>query len=246
MNTPPIAPPTKPDLRALLDSSMQQTLARCNCHEVGSIVSFDAATQTASVQLQVLAVLPDGSQVPYPVLTDCPIFVNSGGGGIITFPIAAGDPCLVLFNDRDLDNWWATGNVVAPNSPRMHSLSDGLVLVGFRNKSNSISDYSTTQAEMRFAGAKVVVRSDNSAALLSSDGALIDVSDKVKLANSGDDLRSILHDMNQKLNLFADFFAFTWTDTAGNSASAASRSALIGFEGDFIAFRNRVDALLKS
>ncbi len=127
-----IASPVRPDLRALLDNAKQEIFFGLNCPQVGIIDSFDAATQKASVRIAVLRVVPTG-QIAYPLLTDCPVYFPRGGDAYMTFPVSAGDPCLVLFNDRDLDNWFTTGNVVAPNSQRAHSLSDGLVLVGIRN-----------------------------------------------------------------------------------------------------------------
>ena len=130
-----IASPTPPTLRSLLATFKQEVFEDLNCHAVGTITAFNATLQTASVQLSIPRVV-NGKVIPYPLLTDCPVFVPSGGGAALTFPIAAGDPCLVLFNDRDLDNWFTTGNMTPPNSNRMHSLSDGLVLVGVRNKAS--------------------------------------------------------------------------------------------------------------
>ena len=57
-------------------------------------------------------------------------------------PVSPGDSCLVLFNDRDIDNWYESGAVTAPNTARTHDLSDGLVIVGFRHQANPISAYS--------------------------------------------------------------------------------------------------------
>ena len=71
-----------------------------------------------------------GHVADYPLLLDCPVVVLQGGGAYIDLPIAEGDYCLVLFNDRNIDTWWDTGNVVVPRNRRKHSLSDGIALVG--------------------------------------------------------------------------------------------------------------------
>ncbi len=149
MATPqPIANPTEPDLRALLNSFKQEIFFGLNCAQVGKIVSFDASKQWAKVQVQVLRTFGN-TQIPYPVLQDCPVFVLGGLGSLITVPIAAGDPCLVVFADRDSDNWATTGNQVAPNTKRAHDLSDGFAIVGFRNLTAPVANYSTTDAELR-------------------------------------------------------------------------------------------------
>ena len=141
MNTAPLSSIAAPDMRLVLDTWMNNSALKLNCHRIGTIVSFDSTKQTASVQIASLAVFGD-KIVPYPVLTQCPVFVPSGGNGCLTMPVSPGDSCLVLFNDRDIDNWYESGAVTAPNTARTHDLSDGLVIVGFRHQANPIPDYS--------------------------------------------------------------------------------------------------------
>jgi hypothetical protein len=136
------------DLRALLDSEQVRLFAKFNGCRVGVINSY--ANQKAVVQLvntQAVFNTPMTSSVeptkptlyPYPLLVDVPVFVLSGGAGYITCPISKGDPCIVLFNDRDLDPWFTAGTLGAPpNSTRMHSLADGIALVGIRPATNPI------------------------------------------------------------------------------------------------------------
>ena len=66
-------------------------------------------------------------------------------------PITAGDTCLVLFNDRDIDNWFQSGQVGPVATSRLHSMSDGIALVGIRSLANSIEGYDMTRA-MLFNG----------------------------------------------------------------------------------------------
>jgi hypothetical protein len=123
----PIAPPRAKDV---FDHYADQTRLSINCVQIGQIESYDKLTRTASVSIKFQKKLIDGNVYDYPVLTDCPVFILKGGPGFIEFPIVAGDSCLVLFNDRDIDNWFRTGQTLVPNSSRSHSLSDGIVLVG--------------------------------------------------------------------------------------------------------------------
>lgn len=152
----------EPDLKDVLNQHKDEIFASFNCHLLGTIVSFDAATQTASIsvnfqravfnkQVDANAVSNQAQPttpnvVSFPVLVQCPVMVYSGGGGYMSMPIGAGDTCLVLFHDRDIDSWYASGATTIPNSNRMHSLSDGLAIVGFRSLANAISGYSTTNA----------------------------------------------------------------------------------------------------
>lgn len=160
----PILPVAPPDLRALLNAQMRQTFASLNCHQVGEVVAFDPAAQTATVKLATNKQVVDYRRrppqfvyVPYPLLTDCPVMFCGGGTGRLTFPVAPGDQCLVLFNDRDLDNWFDGGANTPPNSDRQHDLSDGLVLVGFRNRAGALADFYEDGAELAFEGGRVRV-----------------------------------------------------------------------------------------
>lgn len=152
---PPIVDPA---LRDVLNRHTQELFSSLNCHQLGTIQSFDADKQTAQISLNVQRlvynqqVVSDAlsnqrspitpNVISYPVLVDCPVFVLTGGGSYLTMPIKAGDTCLVLFNDRDIDAWFSTGAVVPPNSSRMHDLSDGMAIVGFRSLANVLSGYS--------------------------------------------------------------------------------------------------------
>lgn len=171
-----------PDLRATLNALKAEISYELNCHELGEIISFDASTQTASIQLMVDIQTPN-QVYRYPLLTSVPVFVLSGGSGCITMPVAAGDSCLVLFNDRDIDNWYTTGSESVPNSPRTHDLSDGLALVGFRNLSNKIFGYDSTELQIRNGTGKIAITADEGKVKMSNDvGSLLNAMNKIILA----------------------------------------------------------------
>lgn len=155
----PVTSVNDPDLKALLEQVKKDVLTSINCAQVGEIVSFDVDAQTAKVQLKIMRLFVDRTSTPakyvpkvYPLLVDCPVFIPAGGDGRLTFPIQPGDGCLVVFNDRDIDNWFETGTTLPPNSTRLHDLSDGFAIVGFRNKATAITDFNADDAELRFAG----------------------------------------------------------------------------------------------
>lgn len=203
-----------PDLRSLLQAHKAEIFSGLNCHEVGKIESFNSATQTATVSFLVQRVVFNLEQaigaglqltptiIDYPLLVDVPVFVYSGGGAVITLPVAVGDECLVLFNDRDLDNWFATGSAAQPNTGRMHSIADGFALIGFRSLRNSIPSYSTTDAEIR------------NIAL----GGRVSVGTKIAIANSATDLKSVMDNLITALE--------NWVDTHGDTPNPATLAAL--------------------
>ena len=200
MSSPEFVAPQ--DLPDLLRDSRRIAAYDLNCHQLGSIISFDSATGKAVVQLATLRQQGD-IQVPYPLLSDCPVFVLFGGGANLTMPIAAGDPCLVLFSDRDIDNWFVSGGVSPANTQRCHDLSDGLVLVGFRPLASPLSPSpSTTDAELRNGGAKVGVGPEGKIALSNGTGSLLTALTDLVTALTG------------------------WIDTRGDTPNPATVTAL--------------------
>lgn len=224
--TKPLSSPTPPPLIELFNQWRQILLLNLNCVEVGSIVSWDKDKQTATVQVGVLRLIGD-QQVAYPVLTDCPVMVLSGGKGRLTFPIQAGDTCIILFNDRDLDNWFTTGAAAVPNSSRTHSLSDGLVIVGVRNLANKLPGISATDTE------------------LSQGNAVVGMDDhKISIRNDVTDLKTALDDLFSNLDdLMVKLKA--WVNTGGSTPNPATITALTAAQTNFSTTKGVVDSLLK-
>lgn len=119
----------------------------------GIIQSFSAGAVTATVQLAIKGVVhtPDGKAqfVNMPLLVDVPVHFPRGGGCTLTFPVAKGDECLVVFAARCIDSWWQSGGIQAPAEHRVHDLSDGFAFVGFFSQAAKIGSISTISAQLR-------------------------------------------------------------------------------------------------
>lgn len=119
----------------------------------GQVVSFDAVAVTAVVQPAIAGTvsLPDGSHqiVNLPVITDVPVVFPGGGGCRLTFPIAAGDECLLVFASRAIDAWQQSGGVQKASDARKHDLSDAFAIVGPMSQAHKISGISTTKTQLR-------------------------------------------------------------------------------------------------
>ena len=119
----------------------------------GIIQSFNPGAMTCEVQpgIKVKVRQQNGTiaSVPLPLLVDCPAQFPSGGNCSLTFPVAPGDECLVVFASRCIDGWWQSGGVQEQAEVRMHDLSDGFVLLGFRSQPRVLSGISATAAQLR-------------------------------------------------------------------------------------------------
>jgi phage baseplate assembly protein gpV len=79
---------------------------------------------------------------------DVPVIFPRGGGCTLTFPVKAGDECLLIFADRCIDFWWQNGGVQKPVDLRMHDLSDAFAIVGPQSQAHKISGI-TSAAQLR-------------------------------------------------------------------------------------------------
>jgi len=118
-----------PDLDDVLEQLKTNIFATLNCIQIGKIEKVND-NQTCEIQIQMKRRVSGSKTIDYPLLVDCPYFVLSGGGSYIDMPVSEGDYCLILFNDRNIDSWWDTSNIVASPDRRKHNLSDGIALVG--------------------------------------------------------------------------------------------------------------------
>ena len=131
-----------PDLTEVLNELKNEIFANMNCIQIGKIQTVNS-NQTVEIQIQVKRRISGDKISDYPLLVDCPYFVLSGGGAYIDMPIKKGDPCIILFNDRNIDNWWSTENIKEPADRRKHNLSDGIALVGISSNVNFLDNDGT-------------------------------------------------------------------------------------------------------
>lgn len=119
----------------------------------GIIQSFNEDNMTVDVQPSIQGVYTNqqGAQtlVDMPLCLDCPVQFPCGGGYSLTFPIAEGDECLLIFASRCIDGWWQNGGISPPVELRMHDLSDGFALLGFRSVPRVLSNISLNSTQLR-------------------------------------------------------------------------------------------------
>lgn len=126
----------EPDEFEVLQRVIDERLIEMNICCPGFIESYDPATVTASVVAVFKAVYEDddGAEVAedMPVIQDVPVQFPCGGGFALTFPLAKGDPVLLVFSQRSLDAWAASDGktTLHPEDHRRHHLSDAVALAG--------------------------------------------------------------------------------------------------------------------
>lgn len=152
--TPPNQSKNPPTLPEVLDTQKHDIFKNLNCVKIGVIQSFDAGNQTATVKVafqQVNTIQPDGTREvsDYPLHLVVPVVFPAGGGFTLTFPVNAGDECVLLYNDRQLDDWFYSGAGSVPSIGRLHDLSDAIAIVGLRNATRSLAGVSASATQLR-------------------------------------------------------------------------------------------------
>jgi len=151
-----------PSLTDLFYESKRDIYNSLNCVKVGKVFSFDQAKKTAQIQI-LFKTKANSVYKSVPLLVDVPVFTLQGGAGSVQMPIAAGDDCLVLFSDRDIDSWFLTGSESAPTTPRCHDLSDAIALVGLNSRVSTLPSYDTNVNINIPSTKKLVVKSTGAA-----------------------------------------------------------------------------------
>lgn len=129
-----------PTLQNSQDFQADAVMLLTSCQHLGTVVAFYPANQTADVTLDYLKVnyvynpdtgLYSVETTPYPPIKGAPVKFDMGQNGGMTVPVAAGDRCVVRFNDRDMDAWYVgastSGKPQPPPSGRLHAFPDAIV-----------------------------------------------------------------------------------------------------------------------
>lgn len=164
----------------------------------GIISSFDAAKQTATVQVAIQeninnpkTLVPAPTTIP--ILSDVPVIMPRSGGFAVTLPVNEGDECLLVFGDNDYGGWFQSGGVQAQVFRRRHNLSDSFAIVGLWSQPNVLEDFSTDSLQ---------VRSDDGTQVIDVKAGEIDVTSnaKVKLIVGSQTIEANAMDININSN----------------------------------------------
>lgn len=204
---------TTPSLVDVLEELKKDIFFDLNCHRLGIINSFNSDEQTVEVSLvdkRVIQTTEGERLFDFPVITDCPIVINKPSRGGFTSPITAGDTCLVLFNDRNMDSWLEDGLIQKPETNRSHAITDAIALIGIRNKVNKIVGYNNNATEMNFGtslislsegkseiksgvGGEIILDAD--VKIKSVSGGEVNIDDKIEIKNAALDLKLVIDEL---------------------------------------------------
>ena len=152
---------------------VESMLGEMNTSEPATVVSFNPATNRATVRASMPKRLADGTVLEAPQIYEVPMVwpVSSGGGAggaIMSFPVQPGDGVMLMYQQRSLDGW-GSGNNDAPDDPRQHDISDAVAVPGL-NATNVTPN--PTDVEIRFGESRMLIRPDKSISVETPGGIL--------------------------------------------------------------------------
>ncbi len=129
---------SEPDLAELFRLAVRKLQLEMRRHTVGTVVSYNPATQTADVSVDILQVVRDNNtppsrQNPAPSITQPPIILKNipvhfqgTQTAYATQPIKAGDKGELHVNDRSIQKWLLSGTQDDPERMWTHALSESV------------------------------------------------------------------------------------------------------------------------
>lgn len=119
------------EIKSIIKDWIKQGTDNVHTALPGKFVSYSSGSNRASVQPVGKFKTQDGRNLAYPVIHNVPVQFPTGQGGTagITFPIAVGDGCLLIFQESQVDDFLSKEKGDSPD-PRKHSLNDCIAIPG--------------------------------------------------------------------------------------------------------------------
>lgn len=134
---------TKTTLYSVLEALKENINYNMNCVKVATVDKFFPDNLTVSCKVankRVVGLKDDGNQIlkDYPLIYAKVHYFGWGDVGA-TYPITPGMEGVLLFNDRELETWFISGQSGNLAYNRCHSLSDAIFICGVHSTPNMIS-----------------------------------------------------------------------------------------------------------
>lgn len=141
----------------------RQLLKQVHTSLPGIVRAYNATTRRARVQPAIDLLMTDGTSLPKPVILDVPVQFPSGGGYTLHFPLAVGDPVVLMFMERDIARFKETLETGPPLSADIMEIQHAVAYPGF------------VPPNMSVASTGVVLQSNDGTTYVSVEGGTVDV-----------------------------------------------------------------------
>lgn len=154
----------------LIETAFQNNMKDVYTGIPGHVLSFNAATQRAQVQIGIIRVNIDDTTWTPPPIVDVPVQFP-GDNFILEYQIDPGCEGYIHFSQRCLDGWKQTGGVADNPIARFHNKQDAFFSPGGRSLANVISGFSNDGVRLRDSTGNRHVWIKNNGTMVVKNGA---------------------------------------------------------------------------
>lgn len=155
-----MAESTGPTLTEAIEAVVKTALNQINTCLPGEIRKFDVDTAKADVKPLIQRKFADDTVQELPVITNVPVVFPRTKTGGLTFPLTAGDGCLIVFSQRSLERWSGTGVDSEPGDTRKFDLSDAICIPGLFAFTASNIASNNSDLEITNKGQKITLKAN--------------------------------------------------------------------------------------
>jgi hypothetical protein len=165
----------------LIDAKISKALRDVHTTALGKIISYDATTMRAEVQL-LESIEFNGEHYASPIIPNCLVSYERTGDFYIRIPYKVGDKVVVGFCESSIDNVSYYGQAQNQSVYRRHSEDDAIVLSGWRAdiesklSSDNIGDYliynTANNSKIVFKADGVVEINNGTSVVIGTDGTI--------------------------------------------------------------------------
>lgn len=123
-----------PTIAEALQAVISSNLVDVHTAMPGTVVSYDAATQTADIRPGLPRTLRDAdgekSLEELPVIPAVPVHWTMGGDYFVTMPLPPGAGGLLIFSERDISAWLDQGGAPDPGDEGLHGMAGAVFVPG--------------------------------------------------------------------------------------------------------------------
>eukprot|EP00914_Ancora_sagittata_P035001 GHVO01070583.1.p3 GENE.GHVO01070583.1~~GHVO01070583.1.p3 ORF type:complete len:192 (+),score=3.26 GHVO01070583.1:1095-1670(+) len=121
---------TKNPLMQMMDNNFKYNIDKVHTSIPAKVVSYDADTQQATVEIVV------SSLDVKTLVVAVPVQQYGGSSWIIDIEVNKDDTGIVIFSKESIENWLIDGREGVPDKDHTFNLNDAVFIPGFRNEPN--------------------------------------------------------------------------------------------------------------
>lgn len=165
------------DIFKLLKMAQHETFSKLNVMRIGVIdeVLENNEVRCSITNKKLMQTNPDGTPVwrNYPPVFAKVWYMGSGESGI-DYPLTTGTPCLLLFNDREFNSYFTSGQVSPLADTLMHSLTYAMAIPLYQPIVDGDFNIKTSGV-LNLIGSSVLSSTGDSGTFTTQDGKTVTV-----------------------------------------------------------------------